>query len=161
HELEFPLPACVKSFQTRVGLDRAAGEGGCARGLVYLDTAKGKPLFESRLLVGSRDAVDTGRLNIQPTSISPPRLVLVGDSAALDRPTGSDPLDIRDVFDWLEPQLELHPRTLQEEVNLRAAQVVPAWDGWSLEGRHGVDWQLVNLADPQERPAPCFRPAIE
>jgi hypothetical protein len=161
HELEFALPACVKSFQTRIGLDRAAGDGGCARGLIYLDGAKDKPLFESRLLIGSGDAVDTGRLAIPPTSISPPRLVLVADSVPLDRPANADPLDIRDVFDWLEPQLELDPRLVQDEVNARASQVVPAWEGWALEGRHGVDWQLVNLADPHERPAPCFRPAIE
>ena len=68
-ELSFDLPALATGLRTRVGLDRLAGRGGCARAEILLaarpDAAPGRaklsasgsgpaPLFRSKLLLGSR-----------------------------------------------------------------------------------------------------------
>ena len=48
-----------------------------------------------------------------------PQLVIVSHPDSSDRPAGADPLDIRDVVDWLEPQLNLDLEKLRTEVRKR------------------------------------------
>jgi len=160
HELQFVLPAVAKSFRSRLALDKAAGEGGCARGQVFLSSAPHRPLFESDLLIGSKRVLNTGPLALPRSTSEPLRLVLVADAAAKDRPSSADPLDIRDVFDWLEPCLELQSAELQLTVDRRAASAIAALQDWSLDGDHGIDWRLVNLFDQRDHERPAFRLAI-
>ncbi len=127
-EIHFDLPPSIRTFRSKFGLDRTVGRGGCARAIVVLGNKK--PLFESKLLLGSSDLGDTGPLALQGQS----QLVLVADPAHQERPPHADPLDIRDRLDWLEPELELDPGALQIEIQRRTPLMVPAWQGWKLEG---------------------------
>ncbi len=85
---------------------------------------------------------------------------LIADAVWSGRPSGADPLDIRDVFDWLEPIVELAPQPLDAELARHAEAALPGLAGWRIHGTAGSDWQLVNSARSQERPAPRFRLAI-
>jgi hypothetical protein len=129
-EWTIELPATVAAFHTGVGLDESAGVGGCARGLIYLNEAQGQPLFETKLLIGAGEVIDSGRLPLAGPASGEKRLLLVADPADKDRPSGADPFDIRDHVDWLEPTLELSPERLREEVERRMPGTIAAWDDW-------------------------------
>jgi hypothetical protein len=64
-------------------------------------------------------------------------LILIADAAAADSPTGADPLDLGDAFDWLEPQLELDSALLRAEIHRRLPRAIPAWDGWTVKSGAG------------------------
>ncbi|MGE0607980.1 MAG: hypothetical protein AB7O62_12870 [Pirellulales bacterium] len=147
-ELEFDLPPAARSIRTRLALDEVAGRGGCARGRVLMRQFQqpDRALFASELLIGTAAPVDTGELPLEPDAAGTRRrLVLQADSVHSDRPADADPFDVRDLFDWLEPQLELDPNSLREEASRRAARMVSAWDGWTVEGDSGLkllpDWE--------------------
>jgi len=132
NELTLPLPDFARSFRTRVALDASAGAGGCARGLIYLDSTRGKPLYRSDLLVGSGRTLDTGALRLPSADSGRHKLILVADAAHANRPAGADPLDIRDTLDWIEPVLELDRNKLQAAVVSSVLNSVPAWKGWDV-----------------------------
>ncbi len=52
--------------------------------------------------------------------------------AGADRPSGADPLDVRDTVDWLEPLVGLDREALQHEVDEQAPRLIDAWAGWEL-----------------------------
>ena len=151
--ITFPLPEGARALRSFVGLDEIAGRGGCARARVFAGATDGKPLYESKLLVGSNDTVDTGRIDLAGVTGGEKKLVLVSDAAHRDRPAGADPLDIRDFVDWLEPILELDPEKLRSELAQRAATVVPAWEGWSVRRQSGepVFASRWDPSDPRNR----------
>ncbi|MDP6634923.1 MAG: PDZ domain-containing protein [Phycisphaerae bacterium] len=152
NELTFTLPAFARSFRTRLALDAAAGRGGCARGLIHLDSTKNKPLYRSDAIVGSNKILDSGELKLSPAKDSPRRLILVADAAHADRPADADPLDIRDMLDWIDPIVKLDPRQLRAAVVRSVLDSVPAWRGWdvSLSGEKFVplssQWDASNPA---------------
>ncbi len=160
-ELEFELPAFVRAIRTRYGLDRSVGSGGCAiaRIAVRRSGDDGESLEETlhrgALLIGSRRVVDTGRIELPAGDRR--RLVLTADSASDSRPPGSDPFDIRDDLDWLEPTLELDLRALRDRVASRIPSVTPVLRGWTLDGTHDGAVPLVNRWDASDRDAPRFR----
>jgi hypothetical protein len=145
NHLWFELPGMVQAFRTRIGLDRTAGNGGCARGSVYCNEPTGTPLFASSRLIGSEASVDTGVLPLGGPAAGQRSLVLVADAAANDHPAGADPLDIRDTLDWLEPMLVLDAAKLKTEVAARFRRLLPAWDGWDvhIEGGGQPQFQIV------------------
>jgi len=148
-ELEFPLPACARAFRAQGGLDRLAGSGGCVRAGVFLDSTQGKPLFASGPIVGSSQTFDTGRMAWEGRS-PPSRLILEVDPAADLRPPGADPLDIRDLFDWLEPLVELDREKLAAEVLRRGPRMVPAWQNWHVTVGDLEGVRLVSHAEAEE-----------
>ena len=119
-ELEFPLPPSARRFRTQLGLDRLAGDGGCVRASIFAGSTTAKPLFQSGLIIGSADVLDSGPLPLDGQAQR--QLVLRVDPAHDERPPGADPFDVRDTFDWLEPLLELDPQAVQAEV-LRRTRV--------------------------------------
>jgi len=121
-ELHFPLPPQAKAFRSRIGLDRLAGKGGCVRARVFMDSTEGAPLYESPFIVGSDKLLDTGSVPLAASKGRPHHLILQVDPAHQGRPDGADPLDIRDIFDWLSPQLELDPVKVREQTARRAEQ---------------------------------------
>lgn len=131
-DLEFPLHAAVRSFRTRFGLDALAGDGGCVRAEVAQLNGQRRVLHESRLLIGSAEALDTGWLNVHSPDEHSARLLLRVDCATGAGPPGADPLDIRDIFDWLEPVLRLDENALRVEVTRHSPRLVPAWQEWSV-----------------------------
>ncbi len=153
NQLWFELPDAVQAFRTHIGLDRTAGSGGCARGLVYCNEPTGTPLYRSKHLIGSEESVDTDTLPLGGPAAGQKSLVLVADAAADDHPPGADPLDIRDTLDWLEPLLLLDPAKLKADVGKRVRRLLPAWDGWDVrvEGdgrpRFQIEWDENNRED--------------
>ncbi len=146
-ELEFPLTDCVRAFRTRLGLSQRAGRGGCVSASILLGQASGQPksLYASPLILGSADTLDTGPLPLEGSSGA--RLILRVDPAHKTRPKGADPLDIGDIFDWLQPRLELDPAMLRAEVFRRAPRMVPAWQGWKVVAGDTQGVRLVNYWD--------------
>ena len=63
---------------------------------------------------------------------------------AYERPAGSDPLDVRDVFDWLEPLVELDEASLKTAVVKHAASSFVREHGWVIAAPYGEGWRLVN-----------------
>ena len=113
-ELWFEIPKGVEGFRTRAGLDRLAGTGGCARACIYVNQPGGQQLFQSKHLVGSTEVVDPGKLSLGGPDRGQKYLVLVADAAERDRPSGTDPLDIRDTLDWIEPMFTIDRQKLAE-----------------------------------------------
>lgn len=144
-ELAFPLCAGVQAFRGRVGLDRAAGSGGCFRASLHADDAGTAALWASDVLVGSGTWADCGSVALTKGEKS---LVLVADDAHGDRPAGADPFDIRDVVDWCDPLLELDAAAVQSQVEARLPFVVPAWTGWTATPAAGGAAKVVPTVDP-------------
>jgi hypothetical protein len=146
-ELAFPLCAGVQAFRGRVGLDRAAGNGGCFRASLYADDASTPTLWASDVLVGSGTWADCGSVPLTgPGGIK--ELVLVADDAHRDRPAGADPFDIRDVVDWCDPLLVLDQASVMSQVGARLPFIVPAWTGWTATPAAGGTVKMVPAIDP-------------
>lgn len=151
--LEFTLPPTARTFRTSAALDRAAGDGGCVRGRVYFGPSAtaanpaGKPLGESPVLVGSSQRHDFGRLELRPAAGRVNRLILVADALPNDATTpGADPLDLRDVFDWLEPLVELDAAALKTSVAKHAASLFVRRHRWVAQGTYGDVWRWENAS---------------
>lgn len=149
-ELQFDLPPWVRAFRTRLALDRAAGDGGCVKAKIYFGanqaagSVQGRPLYESPPIVGSAAPFDSGRLELRPASGRANRLVLVCDALPYDRPADSDPLDVRDVFDWLEPIVEFDAALFKQAIARQAAAWPAKQHGCTIVGAYGEAWRLVN-----------------
>ena len=126
-QVAFDLPAKAKTFSTWVGLDVAAGQGGCVSCFVYRDRAGGGPLWQGRFMRGSSSPVRVGPLNVAGAK----RLVLVTDFAHEGRPAGADPLDVRDFVDWLTPLVKVDRASLPRLAD-DLAQWIPGLAGWSI-----------------------------
>ena len=155
-ELEFPLPLAARAFQTRLGLDLLAGNGGCVRASVLVDFPPGKTLFKSELIRGSGLAFDTGRLPLDGVAKSS-RLILQVEPAWREGPPGTDPLDIRDILDWLEPVVELNPGAVQTEILRCGPRLIPAWQNWHVMAGDAPAARLVTRWDEETRPGQAYR----
>jgi hypothetical protein len=112
-ELALDLPPFARGFRSRVGVDQAAGNGGCSRAAVLLEAPGGRrKIWSSDFLIGSDAWADVGRLNWSRAD----RLILQVDPAHMGRPEGADPFNIRDFTDWLEPTLLLDRDALRQAV---------------------------------------------
>ena len=153
-ELGFDLTLWARAFRTGLALDRAADDGGCAKGKIYFGPVlptgalPNRPLYESPAIVGSvkngERPLDSGRLELRPQPGRVNRLTLVADALPYERPAGSDPLDVRDVFDWLEPIVELDEALLKTAVTKHAASMFVREHGWTIAGAYGETWQLTS-----------------
>jgi hypothetical protein len=132
-ELRFTLPRYATSFQARLGLDRIADTGGCVKARVFLGSTTERPLYASELLIGSKKTVATGSIAIASPPKGPKRLVLQADTAHRDRPPGTDPLNIRDKLDWLDPVIGLDAAGLRDEVHRKAVEQLRVWQGWTVK----------------------------
>lgn len=129
HRMSFPLPVGAVSFRTLVVLDRLARSGGCARGRIFLEPG-GKPLWESPLLIGSEALADAGLIGLPGPSAGSGSLVLEADAVLHGRPSGADPLNVRDYLDWVEAALEISPAEVQSQLDRHGAKLVSAWSDW-------------------------------
>ncbi len=148
-ELEFPLPGLARAFSTRLGLDHLAADGGCALASIHLDSPANMPLYQSPLIIGSSDVLETAHLELPSVSAGSQtgrRLRLRVEANPPQTPRGADPWDIRDHFDWLEPMVELDPEKLPEQLWERMPRLVPAWQGWTFQAEGPLRGPLlVNL----------------
>jgi hypothetical protein len=132
-ELTFDLPAGATSFSAAVGLDRAVGSGGCVRCLVVAESAGGRTLWDSGILVGSDGPKLTGPIDVKGIE----RLVLIVEAAHEERPPGADPLDIRDQVCWLCPLVQVEFARTE-----RLPAVLTGLASWQLAGS-GLDSGLI------------------
>lgn len=154
--LTFELPPLARRFSCRVGLDELVGSGGCARAVVRLGGTDNTPVFQSPLMIGAEQVIEIGAIDlpaVEPSADKPRghMLTLLADAAYEDRPKGADPLDIRDVVDWLEPLVELDADGLREEVARRAVDLVPAWRDWDLSEVETGPATIQNIWDDTDQ----------
>jgi S1-C subfamily serine protease len=152
-ELHFPLPPLVQSFRSSFGLDDSVGSGGCVRARVYAGSTKASPLYESQPIVGSATLHETGSLSLDAAK---QRLILQVDPMHEGRPAGADPLDIRDVCNWVDPVLELDLAALRREVANRVIGTVPAWEGWEVSVPADGSLRAANFYEKEGRERGVF-----
>lgn len=160
HELEFALHPAAARLRTGIGLDRAAGTGGSLRGRVELlagnrPAEAAKVLHESAIAVGAAGAVVPINVDL-PSFTDGNRIRLASDPVLDNAPADSDPFDIRDFCDWLEPRIELRKEQWTAAVTAAIPASHPALRGWTLDGVVGRDWRPVTLWDSTTRPYPSF-----
>lgn len=157
--LSLPLHPVVTHFRSRIGLDQVATKGGCARGIVSLQTKTSAELQRTAILIGSQALHDTNwvALKIPPQEAS--SLVLFADPVITDRPAKADPFDIRDSLDWCEPEWRLDKVKLQAEVAKRIPLAIPSLAGWTLHNQV----LPIEPAKPTTKPAtkPAAKPATK
>jgi hypothetical protein len=156
NRLVFGLPGLADAFRTRVGLDHLAAGGGCALARVLLDGGSPRTLWQSPMMIGSAQVFDSGRLPLAIGSSEAMRLVLETDEAHDGRPAGADPFTIRDVVDWLDPELELNRERLRIESDRWLDRWIPAFQGWQLTVDDGSSPRLVSYwTSGRTRPPEC------
>ncbi len=160
HVLEYPLTSAAARFRTGVGVDRAAGQGGCVRGRI--EWASGgaasdtrQVLRETEILLGNSN--NSPPVSVEfPTRTGTPKLRLVSDAVIDGAPTGADRFDIRDFCDWLEPQIDLQREAWTANVAAAIPVSYPSLAGWKIDGALGRDWRPVTQWDVTTRPYPSF-----
>jgi hypothetical protein len=146
-EVSFELPKLAGTFRTGFALDRSVGPGGCARPVIRWDRVDGDsntaqpPAFQAAPVVGTGPLTDTGPLAIPAKELAS-RLTLVVDAVVEGAPAGADPLEIRDLANWIQPLFDLEPISVEREIRSRQAATIPAWEGWTLRQADGgsSDW---------------------
>jgi hypothetical protein len=131
-DLHFRLPACARTFRARVGLDQLAGTGGCARATILAGVDAPGVLWNSPLLIGSSQSFDTNDIRLPQQNEADIQLVLRTDAAHADRPPEADPFDIRDLVDWVDPELQLDDGATRSRVARQTRRWLPAWEGWDV-----------------------------
>jgi hypothetical protein len=158
--LEIPLPSFAVAFETRVGLDRSAGKGGCSRAQIFRltgdqDISQIAPIWQSGHIIGSKQVHHTGWLGL-PNNALPTRLVLHSDPVTKDRPAGADPLDIRDHLNWLHPIIRLEKTALLNHIRGLLHETIPGWREWEVV--FPLDKPLIEYVwDETNSAAPDFR----
>jgi NPCBM/NEW2 domain len=160
HDLEFPLHPAVQRLQTGLGLDRAAGSGGCLRGRVEVIASPNaataaRLLHETPILTGASQPLSPFSVAFDPDP-GLRRVRMIADPVSDGGPADADPFDIRDFCDWLEPRLELRREPWLAAVTAAIPQSFPELAGWKLDGTIGRDWRTVTVWDPTTRPYPSF-----
>jgi hypothetical protein len=155
--LRFSLPKFANAFRSRIGLDNVVGPGGCVRARVHVGSPKGKPAYESPLLIGSKKTVDTGRISLKLPPTGPSQLILQADPVDRDAPGGADPLNIRDKLNWLDPRLELDIPGLQEQIGRQIGLLMAASPGWRLPVDRSGGYIWTTYFDEEVKPGGrCF-----
>ena len=159
HELRFALPSKAIAFRTRFGLDSSVGSGGCVRPLVQITNAKDATvsIFDGSVLVGSKNVGDTGRIALAAGTKA---LLLIVDPVHQGRPRGADPFDIRDIFDWADPELWLDPKTVKQEIAKRVISSVASLRGWKLTPEDQQELEIVNHWDVTDSRSPRYRQVL-
>jgi hypothetical protein len=163
HALEFTLHPAAARLRTGIGLDRAAGAGGCLRGRIELlngdrQAAAATILHESQIAIGAARAIVP--INVElPSAKDGNRIRLAADPLLDNIPPEADPYDIRDYCDWLEPRVELRKELWAAEVTAAIPASNPALRGWKIDGLVGRDWRPVTVWDGTTRPYPSFHRA--
>jgi hypothetical protein len=160
HALEYPLTPAAARFTTGVGVDGAAGEGGCVRGRIEWASggATAEPrqvLRETEILLGNSKSSPPVSVDF-PTRAGTPKLRLVSDAVIDGAPSGTDRFDIRDFCNWLEPRIDLQRETWTAHVAAAIPVSYPSLAGWKIDGALGRDWKPTTQWDVTTRPYPSF-----
>lgn len=160
NRLAFDLPKIAVSFRARVGLDAAAGDGGCIVARVYAGSSETQPLHETPHIVGSQTLEDIGNIDLSRLEADR-RLILEINPAHDGRPENADPFDIRDMAAWLDPTVALDRDELMAEVQRRLPWRMPAFWGWQVEEVPDGDYKWVSDFQRDDDPRPGrFHPQV-
>lgn len=129
-ELVFQIPPIASSFRTLVGLDRAAGDGGCVN--VEIRATPDAVAFERKHLIGDQPPIDSGRIDFPIPRGDARHVTLRTDMAHENRPPGADPFDVRDIVNWYEPEFRINPLKLQQAVAEESSRQIPGLTGWTV-----------------------------
>jgi hypothetical protein len=154
-ELVLEYPEGARSLRTRFGLDRIAETGGCVD--VEVLVGNSQSVLKQANLIGSKLV---GDINWQPLPAGPPehrRITLRTGMAHQGRPAGADPFDVRDIFNWYEPELRFDPAALEAEVAQRRPSRLPGLIGWTLSADESRALQVTNVVDLVDARDPQFR----
>ena len=133
-ELRFALSPLVSAFRAGIGLDQLAGKGGCVRARIS-HSPTNQPNHQTAFLTGASQTTEIAWLPINVADDNTlHELTLQVDLAHAGRPAGTDPLDIRDIANWVDPLLQLDPQRLSEAIEKRLITPVPAWRDWRAVG---------------------------
>lgn len=155
-DLTFALPPFAREIRTRCGLDHAAGVGGCVK--LSIVAGDGHEQFATDPLIGSTRLLDSNWLPVASTSPDlPPTVTFRSDMLAKDPPRGTDPFDILDVVDWVEPQVRLDRDQLLARIGGGAADRVAGLQGWKFIHPDESFIETRNWLDDTESRAPQFR----
>jgi hypothetical protein len=164
-EVTFELPRSAGTFRTGFALDRSVGAGGCARPLVRWGRGDGDsnpsvpPAFQAAPIVGTGPLTDSGPLPLPAKEVAD-RLMLVVDSVVEGAPAGADPLEIRDLANWVQPLFDLEPTAVEREIRSRQAATIPAWDGWTMLHADGGPLAGTVAAPPTTPPNSPAEPPV-
>lgn len=153
--LTFRYPESARAFRTLFGLDRSVQEGGCVNAEILF--GQQQPIIRRDGLVGSTNVEELPWTELPVGDDDEKLLTLRTEMAHEDRPSGADPFDIRDVFNWYEPELKLDAAMLREEVSRRATGRMAGLIGWTISPvdlRSMVISNTTNSLDPRD---PHFR----
>ena len=75
---------------------------------------------------------DLGTLPLTGPAGGQKSLILAADPVEQGAPPGADPLDVRDMLDWVEPVLLLDAARLKSDVQKMLRSTVTAWSGWTV-----------------------------
>jgi hypothetical protein len=123
----FTLPPGAREFSTWVGLNSAAGAGGCVQCRIHRDGLDGPALWESGFLRGGDEPLFTGALHVDGAA----KLVLVVEFGHEGRPAGADPWDLRDEVDWLDPIVTVD-RSQIPTPESEPERWIPQLAGWEI-----------------------------
>jgi hypothetical protein len=124
-ELTFQLPPQARAFTAVVGLDDAAGSGGCATCRVFVNEGRAAPLWQREFLKGGDSPVRFGPVGLSQAA----SLTLVTEFAHYGRPTGADPFDVRDHVDWLIPLVTVNLAAMDRPAGIMQ-RFAPQLSGW-------------------------------
>jgi hypothetical protein len=161
HLLEFQVPAHAQRVETWVGLDHAARDGGCAQGRMEIGSpnASSEPSAigqTSPLLIGSAHPPTRLQIELTKAPRGATQLRLIADSVNEQRPIATDPFEVRDFVDWLEPLVILDHEQLVQAVRHELPRTMPELRDWKLSG----DWRRISQWRPGGRPTPGFRSEV-
>lgn len=154
-ELVFEFPQLVRSIRTKYGMDRLAGGGGCVN--VEVTTGNGQSLLKQSNVLGDHRV---GEMDWRETLVDGGhrhQIHLRTEMAHQGRPDVADPFDVRDLFNWYEPEVRLDQAMLVAEVASRAVPQLHGLMGWSLSPEDSRSMVVTNAADASDPRDPSFR----
>ncbi|MBI1345206.1 hypothetical protein GC163_02840 [bacterium] len=154
-DLWFSLPPFAKQIRTQAGLDRRAAAGGSVK--LSVDDASGATLYQSDPLHGSQVVIDSGWLSLPATDQTSTAVMFRADMLREARSNGTDPFDIRDIVDWVDPQIRLDRDLLTAAVTGAYSSSLPGWSGWSRPDGAPIALMLRNHLDESDSRNPQYR----
>ncbi len=112
-------------------------------------------LFEGTIQNESAEVLDTGLLQLQPSSFGQPRLTLLSDSGSTISGPTTTTSATPGTINWIEPLLLLDTEQLQAEIDQHAAGGVTAWSEWQVSPMDAV--RLRSRWDTSDVEAPRYR----
>lgn len=157
-ELMFEYPEIATEFRVGYGLDRAAGQGGCVNAEIVDGT--GQTLTKHTNLIGSKFVGRVNWVGLPRGTSEQRRLTLRTEMAHESRPATSDPFDVRDFFNWYEPEVRLDQAALEAEVVSRAARRHGGLIGWTISSRDQYSIRAHNEPELYDGRDPQFRRVV-